>query len=220
VSAAVQDLVSGQTWLYNAAERAVTASVMKVDILETVLHEASDEHPPLAPDRAGVAEGMIERSDNKDAQQLWDEVGGGAGVGAFNASAGLTDTELNTAGYWGISTTSVLDQIRLLRELAVTPSVLNRPSRAYELHLMENVEPDQAWGVSAGVAPSATVALKNGWLPTAGGWEVNSVGYIKGDGRSYLIAVLTADDPDEAYGINTISRLSQTVWNDLASPKL
>jgi hypothetical protein len=161
---------------------------------------------------------MIERSDNKDAQQLWHEVGGSAGVGAFNASAGLTDTEPNAAGYWGISTTSALDQIRLLHELAVTPSVLDGAARAYGLHLMENVEPDQAWGVSAGVAPSATVALKNGWLPTTGGWEVNSVGYVKGEGRSYLIAVLTADDPDEAYGIDTISRVSETVWHHLASP--
>ena len=51
-----------------------------------------------------------------------------------------------------------------------------------------------------------TVALKNGWLPLASGydWEINSIGRVKGEHRRYLIAVLTAGEP-YAYGIDTIA---------------
>ncbi len=39
--------------------------------------------------------------------------------------------------------------------------------------LIENVESDQAWGVSAGVPAGVTVALKNGWLSLedGGDWQ-------------------------------------------------
>jgi hypothetical protein len=81
---------------------------------------------------------------------------------------------------------------------------------------MENVESDEAWGISAGVEAGSVVALKNGWLPLdAGGWQVNSIGYVDGQGRDYVIAVLT-DDATEAEGINFIQGLSGLIWQELA----
>jgi len=46
--------------------------------------------------------------------------------------------------------------------------------------------------------------VKNGWLPVAGGWQINSIGMVRGDHRAYLIAVMTNENPDEGYGIDTI----------------
>jgi hypothetical protein len=68
-------------------------------------------------------------------------------------------------------------------------SLLGVAYKHYELGLMERVEPDQAWGVSGGVPPTANIALKNGWLPltTDSDWEINSIGRVKGAGRRYLI---------------------------------
>jgi hypothetical protein len=81
---------------------------------------------------------------------------------------------------------------------------------------MEHVAADQTWGISAGVLPGSTIALKNGWLPLdSGGWQVNSIVYIDGDGRDYVIAVLT-DDDTEAAGISFIEGLSQLIWQELA----
>jgi hypothetical protein len=60
-----------------------------------------------------------------------------------------------------------------------------------------------------------TVALKNGWLPldaASTDWQVNSVGWVSGDGRDYLIAVLTTGNPTEQYGIDTINALSSLIW--------
>ena len=64
-----------------------------------------------------------------------------------------------------------------------------------------------------------TVALKNGWLPLTAGnsdWQVNSVGWVSGDGRSYLMAVLSTGNPSEQYGIDTLSHLGAMVWSALA----
>jgi beta-lactamase class A len=216
ISVAVLDLDSGQRWLYHPSERAVTASIVKVDILETLLEHAQAEHEPLSGFEMDVATGMIEDSDNDDATELWDGDDGSSGIGAYNEQAGLRQTELNTGGYWGLSTTSASDQVQLLRQLVGRHGLLDGASRRYALELMEGVTPDQDWGVSGGVPAGVTVALKNGWLPNGDGWEINSVGYVHGDGRAYLIAVLTSDDPSEGYGIDTIGEISSDVWRGLA----
>ncbi len=90
--------------------------------------------------------------------------------------------------------------------------LLTDANRRYGLSLMEHVESGQAWGVSAGVAPGNTVALKNGWLPfyatlplaKAGGYQIDSIGWVRGHGRDYLLAVLTRDNPSMQYGIAMI----------------
>ena len=41
---------------------------------------------------------------------------------------------------------------------------------------MRHVIAFDRWGVSAGLASDAVVALKNGWLPYDGSWQVNSIG--------------------------------------------
>ncbi len=56
------------------------------------------------------------------------------------------------------------------------------------------------------------MALKNGWLPVGDGWEINSIGHISGRYRDYLLAVLTSDDPDMPYGVETIEGISALVW--------
>jgi beta-lactamase class A len=219
VTAAVEDLRTRQTWTYHPGDREQTGSIIKVDILETLLRQVELSHTSLDSDEVALVQGMIEDSDNDDAQDLWSLVGESSGIDAYDAKAGLTQTVPNTEGYWGETTTSAMDQIRLLRELVMKHSLLNAAFKHYELGLMEHVEADQAWGVSAGVPSAANIALKNGWLPltTDTNWEINSIGRVKGEGRRYLIAILTAHDPSESYGITTTDRMSSIVWSDLAS---
>jgi beta-lactamase class A len=217
VTIAVDDLLTGKEWLLNPSARDQTGSIIKVDILQTLLRQAIEQRTPLSEGAADTAEGMIENSDNDDATALWNQVGGSDGVGAYNQTAGLTQTTLNTDGYWGTSLTSAADQIKLLRKLALPNRLLDNASREYEVGLMENIEADQDWGVSAGVPSGVRVSLKNGWLPltTNTNWEINSIGWIDGDRHNYLIAVLTAHDPSEAYGISTVESISSIVYRDL-----
>src|SRR4029453_4156740 len=111
------------------------------------------------------------------------------------------------------------DNVRLLRAFAFPTATLTPRHRAYGLSLMEQVVREQRWGVSAGVAPNAVAPLKNGWLPLAdpAHWRVNSIGWIKGECRNYVVAVLTDHNPSMQYGIDTIQQLSRMLWNRLGS---
>jgi Beta-lactamase enzyme family len=216
VTAAVYDDVTGYTSIYRPGVAQDTASIMKADILATLLAQGQRSGQAPSPANQLLIQDMIEQSNNDDAQDLWDAEGGATAVSAFDGTAGLTQTQPDVAGYWGLSTTTAADQVQLLRTVAYPNSILTPASQAYELNLMEHVESDQAWGVSAGVAAGSTVALKNGWLPLdAGGWQVNSIGYVDGDGRDYVIAVLT-EGATEAEGINAIQGLSGLIWQELA----
>lgn len=169
---------------------------------------------------------MIELSDNDAATDLWDSADGAAGIGSFNSSVGLTATTpspcVECSGFpwpgWGLTTTTPSDQIALLRLLVEPSSLLNATEQQYALNLMESVVPSERWGVTGGVPSGVTIALKNGWLPlnTADtDWQVNSIGWVSGDGRDYLLAVMTTGDPTEQYGIDTIDGLSTMIWASL-----
>jgi hypothetical protein len=212
VTAAAYDVNTGRTYLYRPGVAEQTASVVKVDILATLLHERQ-AGGGLSGAESAVAEGMIESSDNRDATTLWNAEGGAPAVQAFDAKAGMSQTIANP--YWGFTMTTPADQLKLLRVIMLPNRLLNLASREYEFELMRGVIPSEHWGVSAGLAPGATVALKNGWLPVAGGWQVNSIGEVTGSGRHYLLAVMTNGDPTESYGIATIEHISGAVWRAL-----
>ena len=226
VLAAVYDVSTGQSWRLGDGPGQAEASVVKLDVLEALLARQGDAS--LSPGDQSLARAMIEDSDNDSATSLWDEAGGPAGIGGYNGKAGLTRTTPSQCvvcpGFpwpgWGLTTTVPYDQLTLLKQL-ITPGprpLLTQAERSYVLSLMENVTPDQRWGISGGVPAEVTVALKNGWLPLNDAntdWQVNSVGWVSGDGRDYLAAVFTTGNPTEQYGVDTINALSSIIWTGL-----
>ncbi|MGH8916851.1 MAG: serine hydrolase, partial [Actinomycetes bacterium] len=213
VSASVLDLTTGYTYQYRPGQPGITASIVKAEILGTLLREAQFAGRALTPWEQSTATSMIQFSDNNAATALWTEVGQAPAVASFDQAVGKTAT--SPAYAWGLTVTTAADQVTLLRHLVLPNPVLTDASRAYELALMERVTPSQAWGVSAGTAPGTTVALKNGWLPVGSGWTVNSIGWVSGYGRNYLIAVTTSGDPNEGYGIDSISTVAASAWGVL-----
>jgi len=226
VLAAVYDIGTGQTWRLGQGQPQYEASVVKLDVLETLLAERASDHARLSASDLMLTRQMIEDSNNDAATSLWNEVGGPTKIRSFNIAAGLADTSpsscVDCAGFpwpgWGLSMTTPTDQLALLRELIKPSALLTSAERGYALSLMENVIPSQRWGVSGGVPPQVTVALKNGWLPldvSNTDWQVNSVGWVSGQGRDYLMAVLTTGNPTEQYGIDTIDQLAAMVWKHM-----
>jgi hypothetical protein len=224
VLAAVYDVRTGQSWRLGDGPAQDEASVVKLDILETLL--SASDGIGLSADNQGLARQMIENSDNDAATSLWYAAGGTAGLAAHDDQAGLTRTTPSPCVVcadfpwpgWGLTTTVPYDQITLLKQLIKPGPLLTSGERQYALSLLENVTPGQAWGVSGGVPVGVTVALKNGWLPLNDDntdWQVNSEGWVSGDGRDYLISVLTTGNPTEQYGIDTINELSSLIWTEL-----
>jgi len=225
ITAAVDDLATGNIFLFHPGVVEDEASVVKVDVMATLLAEQSDGNVPANASQQQLLASMIEESDNGSTTELWDQVGGPVAIASFNQRANMTSTTPSTclacANFpwpgWGLTTTTASDQIALLRQFAVTSSLLTAIQQNYGLGLMEQVEPSEAWGISAGVPPGVTIAIKNGWLPLAGetNWQVNSEGWIEGDGRDYIVSILTTGSPTEQYGIITIESMSEVLWSQL-----
>lgn len=217
ISVGVWDETTGRELSWRAPAHYDSASIVKVNILETVLWRAQRAHRWLTAWEQQQAVPIMSRSDNDAATRLWNSVGGSKGVMAYDRAVGLRATVFDPGGHWGLTSTTAGDQVRLLRAIGNGPGPLSSRSRAYVRSRMQSVEADQRWGVSAGVPRSGTVQLKNGWLPRAThGWRVNSIGHVRADGRDYEIAVLTTDNSTMSYGVTTIEGISRIVWKALA----
>ncbi|MFJ8953683.1 serine hydrolase [Streptomyces sp. NPDC102381] len=188
-----------------------TASIVKVDVLATLLLRAQDEGRTLTAQERTYATAMIESSDNDATTALWDELGRADGLDAANERLGLTGTSGGDGELWGLTQTTADDQLTLLKQVFGLGDdlALSKESRSYVQELMGNVESDQAWGVSA--AGDGEAALKNGWLQrsTTGLWDINSVGQVTVDGQRYLVAVVSNGSATKAAGIDLVEDVAK-----------
>ncbi len=228
-----------------------TASIAKVDIMQMWLRRYRDR-PGTMPANLPYSiqfllQNMIHVSDNSAATGLFHFAGGCRTLTRYNTLIPTRHTRVGceTPTYygWGNTTTTASDQAAIVRTVAYPNHVLRTDARQYALSLMENIDPTQRWGVSCGPwgtvcdpptyatpVPGVTVALKNGWkfVPSCPQqddtcpWQINSMGRVQGQGRDYVLAVLTTNDPPVDghsgmdYGIDTIQGVSQRIWQNLA----
>ncbi|AQZ66021.1 secreted protein [[Actinomadura] parvosata subsp. kistnae] len=214
---AAHDLVTGiRLGLGEHEHDMITASGAKVDILAALLSRRDSR---LDAGERDLAARMIRESDNSAADALWSRVGGGGAMSDFYARIGLTETTPGPSQYWGGTNTSPADRLRLLKVLirggkgGLTPA-----DRGMVLGLMERVQQDQAWGVSAAARPGDRVALKNGWTPRPfihNTWAVTSYGRIAGPERDLLLSVQTDQQPGEGTGIQTIEGIARMIGTRL-----
>lgn len=213
-SVAIYDNVTGETWSSDD-RRYDTASIVKVAILEALVLRAQNEQRELTEDEHALARQMIAVSDNDSATTLWEANGAQAGMQQFFDLIGATDT--TTDEQWGLTQTTALDQVRVVRLYAYANRVLNDRSRAVVQDFMKTVVSSQHWGVSAGVVDKNIVQLKNGWLPRAGKWDINSIGHISVSGHDYAVAILSNGSSSQKYGIASVEDVSKIVWSKSAT---
>jgi hypothetical protein len=213
-SAAAYDLTDGESVQVGASRGMTTASVVKLQLLESLLLERQRAGRGLTEDEVETATAMIEHSDNEAAETIFWDVGGRSSVVALEKSLGLSRkvTVPGSDDYWGLTTTSAQQQIALLRNLVSDDSPLSAANRRLVLQLMRHVEDDQAWGVSAAASSGTSPAVKNGWLGVSddgGLWAVNSVGIITVGGHTLLVAVFTQHGRDYESGIDRVEALAR-----------
>ncbi|WP_017599728.1 serine hydrolase [Nocardiopsis lucentensis] len=218
---AVQDLRTGTTFSHAPQDPFQTGSAAKLTILTMLLLRADAEGRELTASERAQAERMIRYSDNGVTNGLYSRLGFTEGFEAGAATLGFTGTEPHPRGVWGATRTTASDQLRLLRALHADQGLLSEEDRAYVRGLMESVAPEQAWGISAAAGPGDTVGLKNGWVPREsnhGLWNINSVGYVVGPDREYLVAVLSDDHPDYFSGVGLVEELVSVVIGEFENP--
>jgi hypothetical protein len=218
----VYDRVTGVYCVYNGSKDFDSASIVKAIIMAALLRWHQQTKKPLSAWEKSEATLMITQSDNDAATDLWDELGM-SNLQHFLNLADMGETKLGQDGEWGLTQVTTHDEMLLLKLLTAPNSVLDAYSRSYQLGLMAHVTNWEAWGVTAGTPSGVTWHVKNGWLPDATGWHINSIGTFSGHGKDYMIAVLSDNtdmNDDEQYGINTIEDIARLVQHDLNNAKL
>src|SRR5580693_5049887 len=112
----VEDARTGLECRYNEGHRSHSASVVKATILAALLYWRQNTHTSLTSTEKHEATLMIEDSDNDAATYLWNDVGH-ARLNQFVKAATMTETELNSGGYWGLSEITARDELQLMRLL-------------------------------------------------------------------------------------------------------
>ncbi|MEL4359416.1 MULTISPECIES: FG-GAP-like repeat-containing protein [unclassified Luteococcus] len=194
---------------YKGSKSNVTASIVKVQIMATVMYQAQQKGRGLTSWEISQMIPMIKQSDNTAATNLYQHVGGRTAVQSVINRMGLRETTLGPGGYWGLTVTTAPDQVVLVDHFSRKNPVLNDSMRSYGLSLMRGAS---SWGVNQG--PGTDIAVKNGWLPRTDGWHVNSVGYNH-HAPAYTAAVLThsASGSLETQKA-TIAGISQIIWKN------
>jgi hypothetical protein len=209
---AVVDRTTGIRVAVNDTQRFKTASIVKVDILATLLYQNQRAHRAMTAHQRDLAEDMITASSNAAADALWDDIGRGPGFTAANRVFGLTRTTAGPGILWGWTETTVGDQLTVLGLLTDATSPLTKASRDYVLGLMSRVHGDQSWGISAAAVADAKVWVKDGWLATTTDdnlWIVNSIGRIVEPGHDFLVVVLSFHRTTQDDGIDVIEHAAK-----------
>ncbi|WP_243868952.1 serine hydrolase [Streptomyces liangshanensis] len=218
LSVALMDTASGE-WAAYGDGAFDTASIVKVDILATLLLQAQDAGRVLTTKEQAYAADMIQNSDNDATSALWTVIGSATGLDAANKRLGLIETQGGDGTVWGVTQTTAEDQVRLLRSVFGADSPLSEPSRAYIQGLMHHIAPGQDWGISVVADDPSATALKNGWLERTltKKWDVNSIGQVEIDGRTYFMAVLTNGHTTQEAGISFVEEASRAAVREIAA---
>ncbi|NUR72240.1 MAG: hypothetical protein HOU81_15610 [Hamadaea sp.] len=190
---AVYDRKTGTSVSVNGSDEFQTASIVKVDIIAALMLQRQADGESLSSQEKAWAKAAITASDNDAATSLFQAIGGRSGLVAANKTLGLTETTPSSS--WGMTTTTVDDQVRLMSTISDANGPLSAANRALLQGWMANVIDEQRFGVTAGATSDAiAVYVKVGWvdLDDEGGlYAANSIGRIVEDDHDWVIAVLS-----------------------------
>ena len=171
-------------------------------------------HRSLSARENMLATKMVIDSDNRAATVLWNEVGQLPAMTQFHQLLGYRQTIMSWS--WGEIETTPVDELELLKAIALPNAILTDSSRAYEESLMQSSDLSTRFGLGDGPPAAATVGMKDGYYPEAKtGWQINSAGYVHLGSRFYLAAIMTSHNPNETYGINTADTIAKLIWQTL-----
>lgn len=215
VGLAVSDSSGNITDNYNGDVPEYGASITKAMLLVAYLNQDGGVVPTGAEDTQLT--GMIEQSDNADANATYKQVGGAA-VKKVASDAGMTKFTLDTSDpdyVLGQSLVTADDQAMFFAKIN---SLIPASQLSYAQNLFSHLSSTDAWGILAAKLP-ATIYSKAGWkqeLPS-NNWVVNQAAQVVPTGQAATsevgVAMVTFGSTTQVAG----EQLLQDVFTKLFS---
>lgn len=213
---------TGRTFGYSSLLPNETLSTIKVLVLIAHLRRCQALGTVLTYSQKSLASRMIRYSDNAATDQLIAQIGL-TRMQQVARDLGMASTLVRAGSYgtnwWGYSVSTPADMLKLMHTAMWGRAYLTETNRLYIKGLMASVTATQRWGVCDPPLPTSTyTAVKNGWGPHTGGYRLNSIGYVNGNGRLYIMAISTRSPKGYSYGLTTINQVSTMVYDALGVP--
>ena len=175
-----------------------SASTSKAMLLVAALRRLGRDRVPRSLD--ALLDPMIRRSDNRAAHQVRAIVGD-AGMMSVARAAGMRHFAPN--GTWSEVRLAAADQVRLFIRI---DRLVPRRHRTYARELLRRIVPRQSWGIPRAARPRRwRVLFKGGWRARL----VNQAALLERGGERVAIAVLTDENPSQAYGRATVEGIAE-----------
>jgi beta-lactamase class A len=189
-----------------------SASVVKAMLLVAYLRQVGDH--PLSSDDRNVLRPMIQRSDNDAASRIYERVGD-EGLRRLARRVGMR--RFSPGGpTWGLSRIDAQDQAHFFLRI---DRYMPRRHRAFGMHLLATVIPEQRWGVGRVRPRGWRLYFKGGW-GSGSGLVDHQVALLRRGHQRVAVAVLTADDPDHEYGKRTLQGVFGRLFRGLARSRI
>ncbi len=200
-----------RTYGFRAGRVARSASVVKAMLMVAYLNQPDVRDRPLRAADHALLRPMIRLSDNIAATQINDLVGA---EGLRRVARAARMRAFVPHPVWGGSSITAADQARFFARIdAFVPA----RHRAYAMRLLETVVPSQRWGVGRAQPPGWRLYFKGGWGDGDG--EVDhQVALLTRDGRRVSLAILTTENPNHAYGNETLRGVTERLLRGLDPP--
>jgi hypothetical protein len=184
-----------------------SASVVKVMFMVALLREPDVRHDELTSTEKQLMGPMIKRSDNDTATAIYNRVGEDA-LYELAHDAGMES--FTTQPTWGLTTITAKGQARFFYRLE---RYIPKRHRGYAMHLLTKIVSSQRWGIPP-VAPEGwKLHFKGGWSG-APSWRVNQVMLLRKPPRRFTVAILTREQPSDAYGHESIQGVANRLLHD------
>lgn len=176
-----------------------SASIVKAMLLVAYTSEPPVAHRKLTASERSTLTGMIEASNNADAQTIYDQVGN-SGLQALAHRVGMTHFATNPQGIWGETLITARDQTKFFLHI---DKYMPSSHRVFDMYLLNHIIPSERWGIGQVNHHGWRLYFKGGWGYGTGLID-SQVAMLKRGCARVSLAVLTMHDYSQAYGNSTL----------------
>ncbi len=197
-------------WSWRGATPYRSASLVKAMLLVAYLRRADVRGRRLQAGERALLDPMVRRSDNRAA----DAISARVGLPALNAlGRRVRMTHFFPYPAWGGSTVTAADQARFFVRV---DRLVPRRHRAYAMGLLRGIVAEQRWGIAAARPAGWRIAFKGGWGKGVTRQVDHQAALLTNAGLRVSIAVMSADNPSDAYGAATLRGVAARLLRGLA----